>query len=265
LPLFIRKSENMKILFVGDIYGEPGRRILLENLDKLKSEYKPNLIIVNAENAAHGRGITKKIYKEFMSAGIHLLTMGNHTYGNRQVFDLFEDENINIIRPINYQNIPGYGYKVINFNDKKVLVINALGRVYFNLSIENPFTMVENILKTVPHDYSIVDFHAEATSEKVALGHYLDGLASAVVGTHTHIPTADERVLPKGTLYITDVGMTGPYDGVIGVKKEVIIERFINGISQINEVDEGPTWLNAVLLDFSRKEPQIKRIKIFGE
>lgn len=255
----------MKILFIGDIYGEPGRRILLDNLDNLKKEYKPNLIIVNAENAAHGRGITKRIYKEFMSAGINLLTMGNHTFGKKEINELFEDENINIIRPINFLNIPGKGYKVINYNDKKVLVINALGRVYFNLSTENPFLMTKHILDTVEHDYSIVDFHAEATSEKIAFGHYLDGLASAVLGTHTHIPTADERKLPNGTLYITDVGMTGPLNGVIGVKKEVIIERFINGISDINQVDDGPTWLNAVLLDFTLKEPSIKRIMIYGD
>lgn len=255
----------MKILFIGDIYGEPGRRILLNNIEMLKKEYKPNIIIANAENSAHGRGITKDIYKSFMSAGISLLTMGNHTFGNRQIYDLFDDPNINIIRPLNYLNIPGQGYKVINYNGKKILVINALGRVYFNLSIENPFLMVKQIIETVDHDYSIVDFHAEATSEKIAFGHYLDGVASAVLGTHTHIPTADDRRLPNNTLYITDVGMTGPLNGVIGVTKEVIIERFINGISSNNEVADGPTWLNAVLLDFTTKLPSISRIQIYGD
>lgn len=255
----------MKILFIGDIYGQPGRKILFDNIEKLKSDYKPNLIIANAENSAHGRGITKVIYKEFMSAGIHLLTMGNHTFGNRQIYELFEEENINIIRPCNYQNISGVGYKVINYNSKKVLVINALGRVYFNLSIENPFTMVKEIIENTPHDYAIVDFHAEATSEKIAFGHYLDGIASAVIGTHTHIPTADERVLPNGTLYITDVGMTGPLNGVIGVKKEIIIDRFLNGISSMNQVAEGPAWLNAVLIDLDDKKPKITRIQIYGD
>ncbi|MGI6787622.1 MAG: TIGR00282 family metallophosphoesterase [Acholeplasmataceae bacterium] len=255
----------MKILFIGDIYGEPGRRILQENIELLKTKYKPNIIIANAENSAHGRGITHNIYKEFMSMGIHLLTMGNHTYGNRQILELFEDENINIIRPINYSNVSGNGYKIINFNGKKLLVINALGRTFFNLSLENPFTQVKQILETVPHDYSVVDFHAEATSEKVALGHHLDGLASAIVGTHTHIPTADERILPKGTLYITDVGMTGPLNGVIGVDKDLIIERFINGISGMNVVADGPTWLNAVLLNLDEKLPSIKRIQIYEE
>lgn len=255
----------MRILFIGDIYGQPGRKILLDNISNLKSTYKPNLIIVNAENAAHGRGITKDIYKSFMSAGIHLLTMGNHTYSNRDIHELFQDSNINIIRPINYQNVSGSGYKVIKYNDKKVLVINALGRVYSNASLENPFVKIKEVIEQVEHDYSIVDFHCDATSEKVAMGHYLDGIASAVVGTHTHIPTADERILPNGTLYITDVGMTGPLNGVIGVKKEIIIDRFINGISVMNQVAEGPTWLNAVLLDFNEKKPSIQRINIYGE
>jgi len=255
----------MKILFIGDIYGEPGRRILLDNIEKLKTEYKPNIILANAENSAHGRGITKKIYKDFMNAGINLLTMGNHTFGNMQIYELFEDENINIIRPINYSNVSGKGYKVIKYNDQRVLVINALGRTFFNFSLENPFTQIKEVIENVPHDYSIVDFHAEATSEKVALGHYLDGLASAVLGTHTHIQTADERVLPKGTLYITDVGMTGPLNGIIGVDKDLIISRFLNGVSGPNVVADGPTWLNAVFLDFSKKEPTIERITIYGE
>lgn len=255
----------MKILFIGDIYGEPGRKILFDNLEELKRKYKPNIIIANAENAAHGRGLTKNIYKECMQAGIHLLTMGNHTYANRQIYELFEDENINIVRPINYANVAGNGYKVIKFNDQKILVINALGRTFFNLSLENPFTEVKKVLETVEHDYSIVDFHAEATSEKVALGHYLDGLASAVLGTHTHIPTADERVLPKGTLYISDVGMTGPLNGIIGVDKDLIIERFLNGVSGMNVVADGPTWLNAVILDFSNEVPSIQRIQLYGD
>ncbi len=255
----------MKILFIGDIYGEPGRRILLQNIEKLKTEYKPNLIIINAENSAHGRGITKKIYKDLMSAGVNLLTMGNHTFANTQIYDLFEDDNINIIRPINYSNVKGNGYKVIKYNDKKVLVINALGRTFSNFSLENPFTQIKGVIETVDHDYSIVDFHAEATSEKVALGHYLDGIASAVLGTHTHIPTADERLLPNGTLYITDVGMTGPLNGVIGVDTDLIVSRFLNGVSGPNVVAEGPTWLNGVILDFGSKAPTIKRIKIYGE
>lgn len=250
----------MRILFIGDIYGEPGREILSKELPNLKFKYKPNLIIVNGENAAHGRGITKKIYKEFMEMGIHVITMGNHTFSNYELANFINDESINIVRPCNYYNAPGYGYKVINYNDKKVLIINVLARTYLNLSLENPFIAVENILNSVKHDYSFIDFHGEATSEKVAFGHYLDGKADVIVGTHTHIPTADERVLPKGTIYITDVGMTGPLNGIIGVDKDIIIARFINGISEKNQVADGPRWLNGVIIDLNNKK--IERIQI---
>lgn len=263
-PLFkIRNGENMKILFIGDIYGRPGREILFDNLDRLKEKYKPNIIIVNGENSAHGRSITKKIYKEMMISGIHLVTMGNHTFSNRDIHDLLLDPDINIIRPCNYRNTKGNGYKVINYNGVKLLVINALGRAFMNNSVDNPFYSVKEIIEKVPHDYSFVDFHAEATAEKVALGHYLDGYASVVVGTHTHIPTADERKLPKGTLYITDVGMTGPLNGIIGVDKNIVIPRFLNGHSRPNEVAKGARWLNGVIVDLELKT--IERIQIYED
>ncbi len=250
----------MKILFIGDIYGEPGREILKNEITNLKNKYKPNLIIVNGENAAHGRGITKKIYKEFMEMGIQMITMGNHTFSNRELISFIDDETINIVRPCNYYETPGVGYKVINYNGKKVLIINALARTYMNLSLENPFLVVEKILNKVEHDYSFIDFHGEATSEKIAFGHYFDGKVDAIVGTHTHIPTADERILPKGTLYITDVGMTGPLNGIIGVDKNIIIARFINGLSDRNQVADGPRWLNGVIIDLTNKK--IERIQI---
>lgn len=250
----------MKILFIGDIYGEPGREILKNEITNLKNQYKPNLIIVNGENAAHGRGITKKIYKEFMEMGIQMITMGNHTFSNRELISFIDDETINIVRPCNYYETLGVGYKVINYNGKKVLIINALARTYMNLSLENPFLVVEKILNKVEHDYSFIDFHGEATSEKIAFGHYFDGKVDAIVGTHTHIPTADERILPKGTLYITDVGMTGPLNGIIGVDKNIIIARFINGLSDRNQVADGPRWLNGVIIDLTNKK--IERIQI---
>ncbi|MFU8792484.1 MAG: TIGR00282 family metallophosphoesterase [Acholeplasmataceae bacterium] len=248
----------MKILFIGDIYGKPGIKILTDHIKSLQSNYKPNIIIANAENASYGRGITKAIYKELMSLGIACLTMGNWVWGNKEIFDFIEDSKM--IRPINFVNAPGSGALELQYNDKKILIINALGRTFMNGNLENPFTTVKEALASSDADYKLVDFHAEATSEKVALGHYLDGLCDAIIGTHTHIPTADERKLPNGTLYITDVGMTGPKDGVIGVKKEIVIDRFIQGFATPNEMAPGDSQLNAVILDLNLKT--IQRIHI---
>ncbi len=225
--------------------------MLNEHLPELKDQYRPNLIIVNAENAANGRGINLKIYKELMQQGIHAITMGNWVWGNRELFEFIDDSNV--IRPLNFRSAPGKGYLVVNYNGKKVLVINALGRTFMNPNIDDPFTEIEKLVQSIEADYSFVDFHAEATSEKVALGHYLDGKVDVVVGTHTHVPTADARVLPNGTLYITDVGMTGPLNGVIGVTKEIVLDRFLNGFSIPNEVAPGPRQLNAVILDLDKK------------
>ena len=251
----------MKVLFIGDVYGKPGLDMLNLHLEELKKTYKPNVIIANAENAHYGRGINLKLYKEMMGLGIHAMTMGNWVWGNKELFEFIEDSNV--IRPFNFREAPGKGYQVINYNGQKLLVMNALGRTFMNPNLDDPFTGVLNILNTVDHDYALLDMHAEATSEKVAIGHYLDGKIDAVVGTHTHIPTADERKLPEGTLYITDVGMTGPLNGVIGVTKEIVIHRFLNGFSTPNEVAPGEKQLNAVIMDFSKKT--IQRIHIESE
>ncbi|MDX9691539.1 MAG: TIGR00282 family metallophosphoesterase [Acholeplasmataceae bacterium] len=251
----------MKVLFIGDIYGRPGIDMLTEYLPELKKTYKPNIVIVNAENAANGRGITLKIYKEIMSLGVHAITMGNWVWGNKELFEFIEDSNI--VRPINFRQAPGKGFLTINYNGQKLLVINVLGRTFMNANLECPFETVKKTILEHEVDYTLVDIHAEATSEKVAIGHYLDGLASAVVGTHTHIQTADERALPNGTLYITDVGMTGPLNGVIGVTKEIVLDRFLNGFSIPNEVAPGPKQLNAVIMDFAKKS--INRIHIESE
>ncbi|MFA6692535.1 MAG: TIGR00282 family metallophosphoesterase [Acholeplasmataceae bacterium] len=251
----------MKVLFVGDIYGQLGLDMLKNHLADLKDKYRPNLIIVNAENAASGRGINKRIYKELMELGVAAITMGNWVWGNRELFEFIDGSNV--VRPINFREAPGTGSIVINFNGKKLHVINALGRTFMNANLLCPFITVEEELKNVNADFSLVDIHAEATSEKVALGHYLDGKATAIVGTHTHIQTADERVLPHGTLYITDVGMTGPLNGVIGVKRDIVLDRFLNGFSIPNEVEVGAAQLNAVFLDFITKK--IERIHIESE
>ena len=251
----------MRVLFVGDIYGDAGLDMFLEHLPHIKVEYKPNVIVVNAENAAKGRGITEKIYKALMMAGVHMVTLGNWAWGNNELFGFIEDANI--VRPFNYRVAPGKGYKIVNYNGQTLLVINALGRTFMNANLVDPFTGIEKILLEHHADYTLVDFHAEATSEKVALGHYLDGKATAVVGTHTHVPTADNRVLPKGTLYMTDVGMTGPLEGIIGVDREIVINRFLNGFSVPNKVAEGPRQLNAVIMDFKLKT--IERIHLESE
>ena len=248
----------MKILMIGDIYGKQGMETLLKCLPEIKQTYKPQFIIANGENLANGRGIKQAQYKKLMSAGIHALTMGNWVWGQSELKTFIDDSNI--VRPINYLNAPGHGYKLFNFNDKKILVINALGRTFMNGNLENPFLMIEKILDTVDADVKIVDFHAEATSEKIALGLYLDGKADLIVGTHTHVQTADERKLPNGTFYITDVGMTGPFNGVIGVKADLVIDRFINGHSLPNEVAEGEMQFNAVLVDLINQS--IKRIHL---
>ena len=250
----------MKILFIGDVFGDVGRKILYDNIGRIKKEYGINLVIANGENAAHGRGITTKIYKEFMEAGINVITMGNHTWGNKDIFELL-DNNANIVIPANYPNNPKQGYQTINYNGKKITIINLLGRVYMNnISLDCPFKMVDKILETVNSDYYIVDMHAEATSEKIALGLYLDGRVDAVLGTHTHVQTADERVLPKGTLYISDVGMTGPLNGVIGVDASIVINKFVKGVIEPNKTATGDAQFNAVVLDLNGTKNTITRI-----
>ncbi|TVP85232.1 MAG: TIGR00282 family metallophosphoesterase [Acholeplasmataceae bacterium] len=237
----------MRILFIGDIFGKAGIEMLEATLPELKATYQPNLIIANAENAASGRGITQDQYKTMMTMGIHVLTMGNWVWGNKELFAFLEDANI--VRPVNYPDAPGKGYQVLNYNNKRILVINALGRTFMNPNLDCPFTRTSQVLDTVEADVVFIDFHAEATSEKIAFAHVFDGRVDVIVGTHTHVQTADNRRLPKGTLYITDVGMTGPLEGVIGVQKEIVIERFTKGYSTYNKTASGPRQLNAVIID----------------
>lgn len=248
----------MKILFVGDIYGIIGLNYFEKHLKDLKSKYQPNLIIVNGENVAEGRGITEKHYKRLMTLGVSAVTMGNWTFVNNDLLNFIEDSNI--VRPANYKNTPGQGFKIINFNGKKVLIINLLGRTFMNANLENPFETIDKILLENEADYIFVDFHAEATSEKLAFAYYVDGRVNAVVGTHTHVQTNDDRKFPKGLLYISDVGMTGSKDGVIGVKKEIVLSRFLTGYAPSNKVAEGACQLNAVFLDLDKEI--IEKIRI---
>ncbi|HLS34729.1 MAG TPA: TIGR00282 family metallophosphoesterase [Bacillota bacterium] len=256
----------MKILFIGDVYGSPGRSMLEQYLPTLKEKYKPNIVIVNGENAAGGRGITEKIYKQFLSLGVHVVTMGNHTWDQREIFEFVDDANF-LIRPANFpSNNPGKGIVYLNYNGKEVAVMNLQGRTFLS-PIEDPFAIVDELIMEAKKRTNIIflDFHAEATSEKLAMGWYVDGRISAIVGTHTHVQTADERILPDGTGYITDVGMTGPYNGIIGVDKDIVIQRFKTNLPNKFKVAKGPKQLNGVLFhinDETGEAESVERILI---
>lgn len=230
----------MKILTIGDIFGRVGRDAVFSYMDKHYGEF--DLVLANGENAAHGRGMTRPVYEELKKAGIDGFTMGNHTWGCPDIVHLMKYCD-DLIRPANYEgNIPGKGSMILTCkNGKKVGVINVLGRTYMQGTISSPFftcdSEIENMKKKA--DMIFVDFHAEATSEKQALGYYLDGRVSAVFGTHTHVQTADNKLLPKGTAYITDLGMTGPCVSVLGLEKQTIVNRFLDGMPQKFEVATG--------------------------
>ncbi|MFU0791024.1 TIGR00282 family metallophosphoesterase [Virgibacillus proomii] len=257
----------MKILFIGDIVGSPGRNMLEIYLPKLKEKYRPNLTIANGENAAAGKGITEKIYKQLLEWGIQVITMGNHTWDKKEIYDFFPDAK-NMIRPANFpNNNPGKGIVYININGVEVAVVNLQGRTFLPPS-DDPFVKADTLIEEAKQRTNIifVDFHGEATSEKQAFGWYVDGRVSAVVGTHTHTQTADERILPKGTAYITDVGMTGPYDGILGVEREAVIQRFLTSMPVRFEVPKkGRTQLNGCFVNIdpkSGKAIKIERILI---
>lgn len=256
----------MNILFLGDIFGKPGRKVVKKALASLQKEHDIAFTIANAENAASGRGLTADTMRELLDAGIDVLTMGNHVWDNKDIMNIIDEPRI--VRPANYPgDCPGQGYHVYTAGfSKKVAIINLSGRVFMP-SLDCPFKTVEEILAAVADtaDYIIVDFHAEATSEKAALGYYLDGRTTAVLGTHTHIQTADEKILPSGTAYITDLGMTGPYESILGVDKDLIIKKFLTQRPVRFEVARGPAQIQGVVLkldDFSSRALSITRINL---
>lgn len=260
----------MNILFIGDIVGRPGRNLVKVLLPSIIREHKVDFVIANAENAAGGKGITGPIKDELVGAGIDVLTMGNHVWDNKAVFDFIDNEP-RIVRPGNYPgDCPGQGYHTyISGNCTRVTVVNLSGRVFMN-SLDCPFRTADRILDEVrgTSDVIIVDFHAEATSEKQAMGWYLDGKVSAVIGTHTHVQTADERILPGGTAYITDVGMTGPMDSILGMVKEEALHKFLTQRPVRLTVARGRSQLDAVLLRFDPENftvKTIKRIRYYSE
>lgn len=245
----------MRILFIGDIVGKPGRDILRQQLTKIQEKLQVDFTIANGENAAGGAGINKKIFEEISNYGVDVVTMGNHVWDKKEILD-FIDYEPRIIRPANYpKGVPGKGWNIFVLNNQvKIIVINLAGRVYLP-SLDCPFQSIDSILSETKgmSPYVVVDFHAEATSEKQAMGWYLDGRVSAVLGTHTHIQTADARILNRGTAYITDVGMTGPRDSVLGVDKDLIIKKFITHMPVKFEIAHGDIQLNAVVLELNEK------------
>lgn len=253
----------MKILFIGDIVGSPGRDMVSQYLPKLKEKYRPQITIVNGENAASGKGITEKIYKQFLNLDVQAVTMGNHTWNKREIMDFINDAPY-LIRPANFpENNPGKGIVYIHVNNVTVAIINLQGRTFLDAH-DDPFKKADELIAQAKKktDIIFIDFHAEATSEKQAFAWYVDGRVSAVVGTHTHTQTADERILPKGTAYITDAGMTGPYDSILGVEKEAVINRFLTNMPVRFEVDtKGRNQLNGCLITIDKSSGVATKIE----
>ncbi len=252
-------------MFIGDIVGKPGREIAEARLKDIRKEEKLDCIIANGENAAGGSGLTPQITDELLQSGIDVLTSGDHIWKKRDIYEYLQSSR-RLIRPANYpKGAPGKGSTVVEVGNVKVGVINLLGRVFMD-PLDCPFARVKEELELVRErtPIVIVDMHAEATSEKVAMGWYLDGKVSAVVGTHTHIQTADEKILPKGTAYITDSGMTGPYLSVIGRKKEIIVQRFVDQLPNRFEMASDWVEMHGVIVDIDEstgKATGIKRVQ----
>lgn len=258
----------MRILFIGDIVGRIGRQAVQQLLPQLKAELEPDLVIANAENIAHGSGITPKTLNEVKASGVDFFTSGNHVLKKPEVVELLNSADPVLIRPANFPpNTAGRGYKIFEVGSRKIMVINLIGQVFVDAESSNPFQKLDEILAEVKTEQLagiFVDFHAEVTSEKRAFGLYADGRVSVVVGTHTHIPTADSHIMPGGTAYVTDAGMVGAHDSVIGNTKESIIADFVQGTKSRKDVpDNGLVDFNAVVVDIdpvSRKATSITRL-----
>jgi len=251
------------ILAIGDLVGRPGRRAISQLLPGLRQQYNLDLIIANAENVAGGVGLTPDTARELLSDGVDVLTSGNHIWAQKEIFP-YLDGDMPILRPLNYPpGVPGRGYLTIG----RVAVVNLIGRTFIG-DFDCPFRAMDQLLAKIKEKIIIVDFHAEATSEKVAMGRYLDGRVSAVLGTHTHVGTIDAQLLPQGTAYVSDIGMSGPIDSVIGDDTEAVIQRFLTQIPHRLGVGKGRTVLNAILVgvdDDTGRATSIKRIQREGE
>lgn len=259
----------MRILMVGDVVGRPGRHSFAEHTQQLKREKNIDIVVVNGENAAHGKGLTLATFNELLSGGADIVTSGNHIWDKKDVLEFIDREPF-LLRPANYpEGAPGRGFCIYPYRAKNIGVINLLGRTFMSPT-DCPFARAEEILKSLKRDCDIilVDFHAEATSEKTAMGFFLDGRVTAVVGTHTHIQTADERILPQGTVYMTDLGMVAPLNSSIGSNPENVIEKFITCRLNKFDVAEGPCVYCGLLIDIDNKTDKaikIERIRIVEE
>lgn len=252
----------MNILVIADIVGRPGRRAIKGLLPGIQKQENIDFVIANAENAAGGRGLTRQVMNELLGSGIDVLTMGNHVWDNKEIYSFVDDE-FRLVRPVNFPPYcPGQGYHVYTGGiNKKIAVINAMGRIFLP-PLDCPFRTVEQVIEEVKElsDIIIIDFHAEATSEKLAMGYYLDGKVTAVLGTHTHIQTADERILPGGTAYITDLGMTGPQESILGMDKDMVINKIIYQRPVRLEVAGGTAILQGVILRTDDSNNQVREI-----
>ncbi len=253
----------MKILIIGDIVGNTGVNKVKQVLPQYIKENNIDFVIANGENSADGMGITTKIFKDLMITGVNVVTMGNHTWGKKDIFNIIEEKNL--LRPANYpKTVLGKGYDIYECNGKNICVINLIGRVDMNVLSENPFIVVKDIINEIRNKANIiiVDFHAEATAEKIAMGYYLDGEITCLYGTHTHVQTADEQILEKGTAYITDIGMTGPRKSVIGMEVGVSIKRFVTTLPERYKLsDDKNAFMNGCLLEINDKNCRVENIK----
>ena len=251
----------MNILAVGDVVGKSGVDKLKMELPKIVEENNIDFVIVNGENAADGMGLTEKLYREILSSGANIVTMGNHTWAKKDIFSFIDDSRI--IRPANYsENNPGVGYRVKECKGKKIAVINLIGRVTMNVLSENPFLVAKKIVNEIKDkvDMIFIDFHGEATAEKIAFANYLDGEITAVFGTHTHVQTADEQILPNGTGFICDLGMTGPLRSVIGMEIEASIKRFETSLPEKYRIADGKSKLNSVMFCVNDETNKVEKI-----
>lgn len=249
----------MRILYLGDIVGEKTIDALKIALDDIKKEYKINMVLANAENVTQGKGLSLKHYKELKTIGITAMSMGNHTFSKSEIKDYINDASI--VRPANLNTTYGKGYMIINYNDKKIALINLMGRVFINSPLDCPFKTMDELLKEIKADHIIVDFHGEATSEKKAFFYDFSGKVDAVLGTHTHVQTADEQVY-NNTCYITDLGMCGPYESILGDDKDMVIERFRTGMfDRLKVSSDNEFQICGVVLDLGQTN-KITRINL---
>lgn len=254
----------MNILAIGDIVGEIGVKKIVKELPKLKEKYDIDFCIINGENSAGGMGITKKIFDSLINAGADVITMGNHTWGKKDIFSFIDNKRI--VRPANYtKGLPGNDYSIVNKNNKRIAVINLIGRTSMGILSENPFIVANDIYNKLKNqvDIFVLDFHAEATAEKIAMGYYMDGKYTIVYGTHTHVQTADDQILEKGTAYITDIGMTGPKKSVIGMDVGVSFKRFVTSLPERYKLADSEAMINGCVFkinDETNRTEEIIRI-----